>query len=46
MLHAAILIELMAGVFHSSSGHKTWIAWVIAVVVLVAGILARMYRRR
>ena len=45
VLHAAIALEVMGGILRSG-GHKTWVAWVIAGVVLVTGILVRLYRRR
>jgi hypothetical protein len=45
MLHFALL-EITGGILRSNGGHKTWVAWAIAGVFLVAGILVRLYRRR
>ncbi len=46
MLHSALVYELMGGLLRSNGGHKTWVAWVLAVAALVTGILVRLYRRR
>lgn len=45
MPYSALVLEVMGGVLRSSNGHKTWVAWTIAGVLLVTGILVRLYRR-
>jgi hypothetical protein len=46
MLYSTLGHEILGGVLRSSNGHKTWVAWAIAGVMLVTGILVRLYRRR
>lgn len=40
------LIALLTSGLLQSHGHKTWVAWVIAVVVAGLGFALRAYRRR
>jgi hypothetical protein len=44
--HSLLVVEVLGGVLRSNGGHKTWVAWAIAGVLLVTGILFRLYRRR
>jgi hypothetical protein len=46
MLHSTLVLEIMGGLLRSDGGHKTWVAWALAGVALITGILIRLYRRR
>jgi hypothetical protein len=45
-LNSLALTMIMGGLLRSNHGHKTWVAWALAGVLLVTGVLVRLYRRR